>query len=140
MSIEKDLVKQFYEIIWNQHDKGSIPGLVHECFRFRGSLGQYKEGLSGFAEYLDMVHASLGEYRCEIQELVSEPSKAFAKMRFSGIHKDRFMGIEASNRVVTWEGAALFYFREGKISELWVLGDLKALERQLLAPEQQSAT
>ena len=135
MSIEKNLVERFYEIIWNQHDKGAIPDVVHESFRFRGSLGQYKEGHSGFAEYLDMVHAGLGDYRCEILELVAEPSKAFARMRFSGIHKGRFMGFDASNRRVTWEGAALFHFVDNKISELWVLGDLKALERQLSSIE-----
>ena len=133
MSFEKELVERFYEIIWNQHDKGAIPDVLHDSFKFRGSLGQYKEGHSGFAEYLDMVHAGLGNYRCEILEMVVEPSKVFAIMQFSGIHKDKFMGFNASNCNVTWEGAALFYFRDKKISELWVLGDLKALESQLSA-------
>ncbi|HHJ13429.1 MAG TPA: hypothetical protein ENJ79_03505 [Gammaproteobacteria bacterium] len=133
MSFEKELVERFYDVIWNRHDKDAIPDVLHESFEFRGSLGQYKEGHSGFAEYLDMVHAGLGNYRCEILEIVAEPSKAFAKMRFSGLHKGRFMGFDASNRNVTWEGAALFYFEDKKISELWVLGDLKTLESQLVA-------
>ena len=133
MSFEKELVERFYEIIWNRHDKGAISDILHESFKFRGSLGQYKEGHSGFSEYLDMVHAGLGNYRCEILEMVAEPSKVFAKMQFSGIHKNKFMGFNASNRNVTWEGAALFHFRDKKISELWVLGDLKALESQLSA-------
>jgi len=127
------MVERFYGIIWNQYDKGAIPDVLHESFKFRGSLGQYTEGHSAFSEYLDMVHAGLGNYRCEILELVSEPSKAFAKMQFSGIHKDKFIGFNATNRNVTWEGAALFHFRDEKISELWVLGDLKALENQLSA-------
>lgn len=135
MSFEKEMVERFYEIIWNNHDKESIPGILHESFKFRGSLGHYTEGHSAFSEYLDMVHAGWENYRCEILELVTEPSKAFAKMQFSGFHKEKFMGFDASNRNITWEGAALFYFRDGKITELWVLGDLKTLEGQLLETE-----
>ena len=131
MSFEKELVERFYEIIWNKHDKGAIPDILHESFQFRGSLGLKKQGHSGFSEYLDMVHAALSNYRCEILEMVAEPFKVFAKMRFSGIHKAKFMGFHPSNRKVTWDGAALFYFRDEKISEVWVLGDLKSLESQL---------
>ena len=131
LNLEKELVKKFYEIIWNQYDKKAILDILHETFKFRGSLGQYKKGHSGFVEYLDMVHAGLENYRCEILEMVAEPSKVFAKMQFSGIHKDKFMGFNATNRNIRWEGAALFHFRDKKISELWVLGDLKNLESQL---------
>jgi len=128
---EIDQVERFYEIIWNKYDKSAIPDILHEYFKFQGSLGLKKQGHNGFSEYLDMIHAALGNYRCEILEIVAEPSKVFAKMRFSGIHKDKFMGFHPSNRMVSWNGAALFYFREDKISEVWVLGDLKSLESQL---------
>jgi len=128
---EIDKVERFYEIIWNKHDKSAIPDILHESFKFQGSLGLIKQGHNGFSEYLDMVHSVLGNYRCEILEIVAEPSKLFAKMRFSGIHKAKFMGFYPSNHMVSWDGAALFYFREYKISEVWVLGDLKSLESQL---------
>ncbi len=131
MSHEKEQVKKFYEIIWNQHDKGAIPDIIHESLIFRGSLDREKTGYSGFSEYLDEVHSALDDYRCDILELVAEQSKAFARMRFSGVHVGEFMGYPPTNSKVEWEGAALFHFREGKISGVWVLGDLKSLEGQL---------
>jgi len=131
MSHEKEQVRKFYEVIWNKHDKEAVPEILHESFKFRGSLGFEKQGHAGFIEYLDMVHAALGDYKCEIKELVSEQSKVFAKMQFSGTHQGEFMGVNPTGRRLAWDGAALFYFNKGKAVSLWVLGDLESLRAQL---------
>ena len=131
MNPEVKQVQRFYEDIWNKHDKSVIPFVLHKEFKFRGSLGDEKQGHDGFSEYLDMIHDALKEYTCVINEIVSEPSKAFAKMEFTGIHEGKLMGVVGTGKRLSWSGAALFHFREGKISELWVLGDLKSLETQI---------
>ncbi len=131
MISEKELVQKFYDLIWNRHDKTAIPEILHESLEFRGSLGLDKTGHAGFIEYLDMVHEALGEYRCTIVEMVAERSRVFARMRFSGVHQGEFLGFRPTNRQVAWEGAALFGFKDRKISDIWVLGDVHALERQL---------
>ena len=127
----KQLVRQFYERIWDAHDNAAIPEILHEDFSFRGSLGQELRGHAGFASYVDMVHAGLDEYRCVIQELVEESDKVFAKMLFTGIHRATLMGYPPTNKRVSWHGAALFTILGERISEVWVLGDLKSLEAQL---------
>ena len=131
MSVEKEQVRKFYDVIWNNHDKNAVPEVLHEQFVFRGSLGDEKQGHAGFIEYLDMLHTALGDYKCEIKEIVAEQSKVFVKMRFSGIHKERFMGVEPTGRHLSWEGAALFSFKNNKVVSLWVLGNLDALREQL---------
>ena len=132
MSREQDQVIKFYEVIWNGYDRAAIPDVLLESCSFRGSLGIETQGHAGFADYLDSVHAALGEYRCTIREVVSEQSKVFARMQFSGIHRGQLLGFEPTGRPLTWDGAALFRFQQGKISDVWVLGDLKSLESQLL--------
>ncbi len=131
MSFEKDQVKRFYEIIWNQQDKSAIPEILHEAFLFHGSLGQDTRGHEGFIEYLETVHHALGEYRCDIIEMIGEPSRVFARMRFSGIHRNSLLGHPPTSRKVSWEGAALFHFQNRKISDVWVVGDLDSLKQQL---------
>ncbi|RJQ48994.1 MAG: hypothetical protein C4528_01515 [Gammaproteobacteria bacterium] len=126
---------KFYEVVWNQHNSDAIPEILHERIKFRGSLGQETVGHAGFAEYLNMVHKALGDYQCTVEELVSEPPKVFAKMMFSGIHKGRIMECSPTSKRVTWSGAALFTFSEGRVVDLWVLGDLKSLEKQLAKSE-----
>ncbi len=131
----KEQVRRFYETLWNAQDKDAMPSLLLENFTFRGSLGQEKRGHSGFAEYVDMVHKALGDYRCIIEELVSEGDKVFAKMTFTGIHQDEFMGYSPTQHQVSWNGCALFTFNGERIADVWVLGDLKNLEEQLKASE-----
>ncbi|WP_445354880.1 nuclear transport factor 2 family protein [Microbulbifer sp. EKSA008] len=61
--MHKDQVRRFYEVLWDAHDKKAMPSILHESFSFRGSLGQEKRGLKGFAEYVDMVHKALGDLK-----------------------------------------------------------------------------
>ena len=129
--MHKEQVHKFYEILWDAHDKDAIPSVLKENFTFRGSLGQEKRGHAGFAEYVDMVHKALGEYKCIIEELVAERNKVFAKMTFTGIHRDEFMGYPPTRKRVSWNGCALFMFDGELIKDVWVLGDLKNLEEQL---------
>ena len=129
--MHKDQVRRFYEVLWDAHDKDAIPSVLHENFTFRGSLGQEKRGHRGFAEYVDMVHKALADYKCIIEELVEEGDKVFAKMTFTGIHRDVFLGYPPTQQRVSWNGCALFTFKGERIADVWVLGDLKNLEAQL---------
>lgn len=129
--MHKDQVRKFYEVLWDKHDTGAVFSVLHEDFIFRGSLGQVKHGHDGFIEYVDMVHNALGEYKCIIEELVSEDDKVFAKMTFTGMHRGEFMGYAPTERRVSWTGCALFTFKGELIADLWVLGDLVSLHEQL---------
>ena len=125
------VVESFYADIWNRHDKSAIPRLLCADFTFRGSLGPSKVGHEEFASYVDFVHDTLGDYRCDIQDLVVSDHKAFAKMLFSGIHRKKFLGYEPTSLRVEWAGAALFTLKDRMISDLWVLGDLQGLHQLL---------
>jgi steroid delta-isomerase-like uncharacterized protein len=126
-----ELVRRFYRDVWNAHDRSAVAELLAEDFRFRGSLGRESLGLSAFAEYVDSVHESLGDYRCGIDDLVCEGERAFARMTFSGIHRAPLLGHPPTGKRVSWAGAALFHARGGKLESLWVLGDLDSLRAQL---------
>lgn len=121
------VVESFYTDIWNRHDTSKIPVLLSDGFTFRGSLGQIKVGHEGFASYVDFVHAALARYRCDILDLVVEDSRAFARMRFSGIHRGEFFGYPPTGKPVEWLGSALFSFEGEKLADLWVLGDVHGL-------------
>ena len=127
----RTLVRRFYAEIWNAHDTTVIPAILRADFTFRGSLGLHKRGHDEFASYVDFVHDALGDYRCDIQDLVVDDGKAFAKMLFSGVHRKTFLGYAPTMRRVEWAGAALFTVKGGLISDLWVLGDLHGLHQLL---------
>jgi len=80
------------------------------------------------------VRAALEDFTCTIEELVASEDRAAARMMFSGRHRGKMFGVEATGRNIVWSGAAFFKMREGAIAELWVLGDVEAVRRQL-APD-----
>lgn len=121
-------IEAFYDRIWNAGDLDAASELLSEDFSFRGSLGAELRGREAFKDYVRSVRAALADYRCEILECVTEGGRAFAKMRFSGVHVAPFRGYPATRKPVYWLGAALFRFDDHSIHELWVLGDLAGLE------------
>ena len=125
------VVKAFYERIWNDGDLTAIPELLAEGFAFRGSLGSEVRGHKAFEDYVCSVRASLSNYHCEILDCVAEGDRAFAKMRFCGVHTGVFRGYQPTTKSIHWLGAALFRFERGVICELWVLGDLAGLDHVL---------
>ena len=84
--------------------------MLHEDFAFGVHLARKKRGHGGFAEYVDLVHHALAEYRCNIGGLVAEGDKVFAKMTFGGIHRNELLGHGPSGNHVSWAGWALFTF------------------------------
>ena len=125
------LVEQFYARIWNAGHLDAAAELLAPDFSFRGSLGVELTGQAAFKEYVRSVRTALSEYRCEIVTCVTEGDRAFAQMRFSGRHTSRFRGYEPTGNLIHWLGAALFRIEAGRITALWVLGDLAGLDALL---------
>jgi len=127
------LVRDFYARIWEAGDLAAAAELLSPDFVFRGSLGTEVRGRGLFLEYVRDVRAAVGGYRAEILTCVTEGEQAFAKMRFSGRHVGAFRGHAPTGQRIEWLGAALFRFEQGRIVELWVLGDLAGLDAMLAA-------
>ena len=126
-----ELVERFYNLVWNKADETEARRILARDFRFRGSLGPELRGPDGFIAYMRSVHAALGGFTCQIEEVIAAGDQAAARMSFYGRHRGRFFGIEPSGREIRWSGAAFFKTRGGTIIELWVLGDIEGVRRQL---------
>ena len=125
------LIERFYDELWNRFNKALIPVLLTEDVRFRGSLGQCKNGQAEFAEYVDFVQQAFPNFINEVEEVISEGDKAFARLTYHGTHRGELFGIAATGKRVQYVGAAVFRFRGDKIAEVWVLGDIFGLVSQL---------
>jgi len=127
----RELVERFYHVVWNRADEAAAREILAPDFRFRASLGPELRGPGGFIAYLRAVHSALGNYTCTIDELVATADRAAARLSFNGTHRGKFFGVDASGRDIRWSGAAFFTTKDGMITDLWVLGDVDAIRRQL---------
>ena len=127
----RDLVMRFYAELWDKWDKSVAWEILTDDFLFRGSLGADRNGIDGFLDYVDQVQTALGDYRSDIGEMVEETDAIAVRMIFSGKHQGELFGVPATGLRISWQGAAFFTFRDGRISALWVLGDIDGIKAQL---------
>ncbi len=125
------LIGRFYSDMWNQFDKSLFPELLAEDIRFRGSLGQSALGWGEFGQYVDYIHNAFPDFKNYVEDVVTERDKSFARLTYRGTHQGEVFGIPPTHKAIEYAGAALFHFRNGKISEVWVLGDIYGLLQQL---------
>ena len=126
------LVERFYNVVWNRADEAEARLILDADFRFRASLGPELRGPGGFIAYLRAVHAALENFICTVDDVIETPDRAAARMSFRGVHRDKFFGVAPTGREIRWTGAAFFRIRDGKITELWVMGDVDSVKRQLM--------
>ena len=129
----RELIRRFYEELWNRFDKSVIAELLTEDVRFRGSLGQEKHGHDGFAAYMDVIQRGFPDFTNHVEEVISEGDGAFARLTYRGTQRGAVLGLPATGRRVEYAGAAVFRFRGERIAEVWVLGDVHGLLEQLRA-------
>ncbi|HEV2603348.1 MAG TPA: ester cyclase [Microvirga sp.] len=131
LSPQKEVVRVFYKEMWDHADKSLIPAIFHEDFTFRGSLGPMLRGHEEFGRYVDWVTSALGDYTSDILALVEEDERVTGKLRFHGYHQQEMFGVPPSGYHVWWYGAPIFTFENGKVRDLWVLGDIYGLIQRL---------
>ena len=133
MDRNRRFIERFYLDMWNRLDKTIFPEILAEDLRFRGSLGQSKVGYAEFGDYMDFVQRAFPDFSNKIEEIISEGDKAFAKLTYRGTHRGEIFGIAPTGRHICYAGAAVFKFRDNRIAEVWVLGDMYGLISQLQA-------
>jgi steroid delta-isomerase-like uncharacterized protein len=129
----RSLIHRFYYEMWDRFDKAIITDLLTDDLRFRGSLGAFKSGRNEFGEYVDFIQRTFPDFSGEVEEIISEGDKAFARLTWQGTHCGELFGIAPTGRRIQYAGAAVFKFRGDRIAEVWVLGDIYGLINQLKA-------
>lgn len=131
----RDVVRRYYEELWNQWRLELVDELIAEDVHFRGSIGTTVESREGFRGYLLGMRQALPDLHHEIELIVAEEDAAAARLHYSGTHEGIFMGIPGDGHRINYQGATFFRMSGGQIAELWTLGDMSGLRRQLLSSQ-----
>lgn len=134
MSTIEELIRRFYERLWNAWDDTAVEQTLAEDFTFRGTLGTQTLGRHGWRDYRDTIRRGAPDFTNEIVDVVTDDEHGAARMRYRGTHRGPLLGLPGTGRVFTYDGAAFFYARSGLLTHTWVLGDLESLRRQLAEP------
>ena len=126
----KQLVREYYEM-WNSGNFDKAEKLLDPDIRFRGSLDIVANGIEGFKEYGKMVNFAFPNLYHAIEISVFENNLAAVYVTYSGTHEGKLLEYEATGNRISYSGAAFFHFKNEKIANVNVLGDLNSLHKQL---------
>jgi len=127
----KSLIRRYYSEIWNAWSTPALEELISSNIVFRGSIGTSVNGIGEFKQYVNRIRSAFPDFHNHIEELISEGEKVVARLTYSGTHRGELFGFSGTGTKVTYQGIAIFQFREGKIVSGYVLGDTESLKRQI---------
>jgi predicted ester cyclase len=129
----KKTVQRFYDELWNKWNYAIIGEILTPDVAFHGSLAVQNNGHRGFIDYAEMVRNAFPDFTNSVEQLIAEGDKVAACLTYRGTHMGEIFDIEGTGRRIRYIGTAIFVFREGLISNAWVLGDRLELLQQLNA-------
>jgi steroid delta-isomerase-like uncharacterized protein len=130
-TVARDLVTRFYNRLWNEWDDAAVEATLASEITFRGSLGKTTVGRDGWRSYRDQIQRAAPDFHNELLDLIGTGDRAAARLRFTGTHRGTLLDIPATGRPFSYTGAAFFTVDDGRIADIWVIGDLDALRQQL---------
>jgi steroid delta-isomerase-like uncharacterized protein len=122
-----EVVRRFYEVLWNQWDLDLAEVIVSPTVRFRGSLGTVVNDRDGFLRHAEQVRAAFPDWHNRIDDLIAVDDRVVARLTWTGTHRGRLGDIEPSGATVSYAGAAFFRLTDGVIEEAWIVGDTQEL-------------
>jgi steroid delta-isomerase-like uncharacterized protein len=130
----KSLVRRYYSELWNAWSAGALAELISPDIVFRGSIGTAVHGIEEFRQYASKIRAAFPDFHNHIEEIIGEDDKVVARLTYTGTHRGELFSFPGTGKKITYQGIAIFQFREGKIISGFVLGDTESLKRQIAQP------
>lgn len=127
----KEQVVLYYEELWNEKNKEYIDILFDDNITFRGSLNIETKGKKGFETYFDNLTRGVPDLYHGIEVMVCEKNLVSARVYYHGVHSGKLFELEPTGKTIRYTGASFFKFYNNKIIDIWVLGDLINLQKQL---------
>ena len=127
----KDIIRRYYNDMWNRWDMAVADEIIAEDITFRGSLAVTVQARDGFKQYVDLVRSAFPDFHNAIDDLIAEGDRVVARLTYSGTHQGELFGVAPTGRQVTYAGVAIFHIANGQVIDGWVMGDTLGVMRQI---------
>jgi steroid delta-isomerase-like uncharacterized protein len=127
----EQLVRRFYDELWNDWRLDVADEILAEDIDFRGSLGSVEHGREAFKRYVERVRAAFPDWHNQVDELFAAGDRVVARLTWSGTHRGPLGDVPATGRRVSYVGVGLFTVSGRLIRRAWIVGDTQELWRAL---------
>ncbi len=130
----KALAQSYLEKLINAHNLAAVDELFDPNIDFHdpGVPGGTAHGLKAVSLFFATFFAAFPDVHFTIEELLAEGNKVSARFTWRGTHRDKFLGIVPTHKVVTVPGTDIFHIANGKIVEVHVCADSLLFVKQMI--------
>ena len=126
----KNLVQKYYEM-WNSQDFKMAESILSPNLNFHGSIGIETVVIEEFKEYAKTIISAFPNLYHATEIIVGEDAQVAVYVTYIGTHQGKLFDYEPTNNRINYSGASFFTIRDGKITNIKVLGDRYSLYNQI---------
>ena len=124
--------KASFRYMMEETDKGNYsawdevcaPDYVSHWGEISWDLEEHKQANRAFP-------VAFPDFKHELNSIIAEGDRAVLRVTLTGTHKGEYMGIPPTGNKINYTGMLEGRFSEGKLVELWGVGDMLTLMQQL---------
>ena len=121
MPTNGELIRRWFEEVWNQGREATIDELVAKHAVGKGQTidGSAITGPEPFKSFWNALRSAFSSIHVDIHHVIEQGDLALLQWTITMTHTGEFMGMPATGRTVTATGMSLQRFENGKIVEAW---------------------
>jgi steroid delta-isomerase-like uncharacterized protein len=90
-------IRRLYDLI-NAGDMDGVGRLLADDFAEREEMPDFQPNKAGTIQFFQMLSAAFPDLRMMPLDVIASGDKAVARVRMTGTHKGRFMGMDATGK------------------------------------------
>lgn len=127
---DEELIRRWFNEVWNERR----PDVIYNLFA-QDSIGHMEGaevvGPDQFREYYSELTTIFPDLRITVEEIISQGQTVAVRWTVNATHQGRGLGLEPTNRKVSFRGMTWMHLRDGKIVDGWDSWNQEALMQQL---------
>jgi steroid delta-isomerase-like uncharacterized protein len=133
MSEEKNIatLHRFVEEVINQGRYEAADELVEEGFIELDPFPGQEQGREGLKDVIRMMRTAFPDIHWVVEETIASGDKVVSRFKWTGTHRENFLGIPATGRKVVVPGVVIDRLNGGKMADSRILMDSLGMMQQL---------
>ena len=133
-SENKELIKRWFEEVWNKRDASAIKALTTENCTIHGladSSGNELSTIDAFCDFHKQFTSAFPNINIAVEDVIAEGDRVIARCVVRATHTNDLGEIKASQAAIDFTGVAIVRVENGKIAEAWNNFDFLTMNKQL---------
>lgn len=121
--------------IWNRGDISKLTTIFADSFTDHRPIPEFPNTVEGHGAMAQDWCRAFPDMNFEVQDIVAEGDRLFARYIARGTHSGPLLGIEATGESVVLTGIDVFGFHDGKVTDWWHEEDFDSLMKPILSAD-----